>query len=134
MIRWAVLADAVVVFHAAYVAFVALGCIAILVGVACQWKWVRGWKFRIAHFAAIALVFVEAISGIDCPLTVLENSLRERAGDARYPGAFVGYWAHRLIFYDAPPWVFIALYGLVTLLVAAGLWFAPPGSTNSSKH
>lgn len=126
MAQWAVFADAVVIFHAAYVAFVVVGCVAIVVGVRRKWEWVRGFKFRVAHFVAIALVFVEAITGTVCPLTTLENELRARAGQARYPGDFLGYWAHRLIFYDAPPWVFTTLYASVTILLVAGLWLAPP--------
>jgi hypothetical protein len=126
MARWAILADAVVIFHAAYVAFVVVGCAAILVGAACNWEWVRGMKFRVAHLIAIALVLVEAMVGVVCPLTVLENALRARAGQTRYPGDFVGYWAHRLIFYDAPPWMFTALYAGLTILIAAGFWLVPP--------
>jgi Protein of Unknown function (DUF2784) len=126
MAEWAILADAVVIFHAAYVAFVVVGCAAILVGVAREWEWVRGLKFRVAHLIAIAFVFVESIVGAVCPLTILENALRARAGQARYPGDFVGYWAHRLIFYEAPSWMFTALYAALTVLVAAGFWLAPP--------
>ena len=124
--KWAVLADAVVVLHAAYVAFVVLGFAAIFAGVALGWDWVRNFSFRIAHLAAIALVCVESILGAACPLTTLENALRGRAGRARYPGDFVGYWAHRLIFYDAPPWTFIALYAVLTILALAIFWLAPP--------
>lgn len=126
MVIWALLADAVVIFHAAYVGFVVFGFVAILVGVALGWEWVRSFRFRVAHLAAIALVCVEAVVGATCPLTVLENALRERAGQASYPGAFVGYWAHRLIFYDAPPWAFTALYATATALALAIFWLAPP--------
>ena len=43
-----------------------------------------------------------------CPLTDWEQRLRKMAGEGDYTGDFIGYWAHRLIFYDAPPWVFTA--------------------------
>ncbi len=126
MVRWRVLADAVVIIHAAYVVFVVFGLAAILIGVALGWGWVRGFCFRLAHLVAIALVCLEAILGVMCPLTTLEDWLRARAGQARYPGDFIGYWAHRLIFYDAPPWIFTALYAGFTILVAAAFWLAPP--------
>ena len=103
-VKWAFLADAVVILHAAYVGFVVLGFAAIFVGVARGWNWVRSFGFRLAHLSAIALACVESILGSAWPLTTVENGLRGRAGQARYPGNFVGYWAHRLIFYDAPPW------------------------------
>jgi len=86
----------------------------------------RSFGFRLAHLAAIASVCAEAIVGAACPLTTLENALRERAGQARYPGNFVGYWAHRLIFYDAPPWAFTGLYFALTILALATFWLAPP--------
>ncbi len=126
MVRWRVLADAVVIIHAAYVVFVVFGLAAILIGVALEWDWVRGFCFRLTHLVAIALVCLEAILGVMCPLTTLEGWLRARAGQARYPGDFIGYWAHRLIFYDAPPWIFTALYAAFTILVAAAFWLAPP--------
>ncbi len=134
MVRWRVLADAVVIVHAAYVVFVVFGLAAILIGVVLEWEWVRGFCFRLSHLVAIALVCFEAILGVTCPLTTLEDSLRARAGQARYPGDFIGYWAHRLIFYNAPPWIFTALYAAFTILVAAIFWFAPPKWPRHGAH
>lgn len=131
MLRWAILADVVVVTHFLYVVFVAGGCVAILLGVMRGWQWTRGITFRALHLMAIAFVFGESVSGIECPLTVLENNLRERAGQTQYAGACVGFWAHRLIFYDAPSWVFTTLYGAITLALIAGLWLAPPRITRT---
>lgn len=126
MDRWAILADAVAVLHFAYVAFVAGGCIAVIVGFVRGWAWIRGLTFRAFHLIAIEYVFIESLLGVECPLTTLEDFLRRKAGQARYPGAFIGYWAHRLTFYDAPQWAFTILYGIVTIVVVAGLWMAPP--------
>jgi hypothetical protein len=134
MVRWRVLADAVVMIHAAYVVFVVFGLAAILVGVVLEWKWVRGFCFRLSHLVAVALVCLEAILGVMCPLTTLEDSLRARAGQARYPSDFIGYWTHRLIFYNAPTWIFTALYAAFTILVAATFWFAPPKWPRHSTH
>ncbi|HUY39879.1 MAG TPA: DUF2784 domain-containing protein [Candidatus Binataceae bacterium] len=120
------LANLVVALHDAYVAFVVLGLAAILVGAAAGWRWVRNLWFRSAHLAAIALVLFESIAGIACPLTTLENSLRARAGQPGYAGAFIGCWLDRLIFFSAPGWVFIALYAAFMLAVALTLWFVPP--------
>jgi len=122
----ALLANLVIALHVAYVAFVVLGLAAILVGAAAGWRWVRNLWFRSAHLAAIALVLFESIAGIACPLTTLENSLRARAGQPGYAGAFIGCWLDRLIFFSAPGWVFIALYAAFTLAVALTLWFVPP--------
>lgn len=61
-----------------------------------------------------------------CPLTSLEDSLRERGGAARYPGDFVGQLAHRLIFYDFPPWVFAIAYISFAAVVAITFILLPP--------
>jgi hypothetical protein len=126
MLFYRIAADLVVTFHFSYVAFVVLGMLAILVGLGLGWGWVRNPWFRVAHLVAIAIVAVQALAGVVCPLTALENSLRLRAGQATYPGAFVGYWAHRLAFYEAPPWVFTTCYTLFGLAVLGTFVLAPP--------
>jgi hypothetical protein len=70
------LADALVTIHLAYMAYVVLGQLAILVGWALAWKWVRNPWFRISHLAMILIVAVEAVVGFECPLTTWENYLR----------------------------------------------------------
>ena len=97
------LADAVLALHAAFVAFVVLGLVAILVGGALRWGWVRDPRFRALHLAAIGLVVAESWMGMTCPLTALEDSLREAAGEATYSGAFVAHWLGRLPYWQAPP-------------------------------
>src|SRR5579864_8493468 len=98
--RYGLLADVVVAMHAFYVGFVVFGLLAILIGHARGWRWVRNLYFRVLHLLAIAFVCAESIIGIDCPLTTLENGLRLGAGQNGYGGDFIGYWLDRLIFYD----------------------------------
>jgi hypothetical protein len=124
---WAkLLADLVVVFHAAYASFVVFGLAAILLGIALHWSWVRNFWFRAIHLSMIGIVVIEELAGIKCPLTSWEKQLRRIAGQATYPGDFFGHWAHRLIFYEAKPWVFTVLYILFGLAVAATFVLAPP--------
>jgi hypothetical protein len=120
------LADLVVVFHAAYVGFVVLGLVAILVGIAMRWRWVRNPWFRWIHISMIGIVVAEALAGIPCPLTVWERRLREGAGQVAYAGDFIGYWTHRLLFYRAEPWVFTVVYAAFGLAVVAAFIAAPP--------
>ena len=120
------LADAIVVVHFAFVAFVVLGMLAILVGVWRRWRWVRNFSFRIAHLLAIGLVAAESLFGVICPLTAWENDLRQLGGERGQPGSFVGRWVHRLIFFDFPPWAFTACYCLFAAAVLATLILAPP--------
>ena len=78
------LADAVVVLHAAFVAFVVLGGFLVL-------RWPRiAW----VHVPAAAYGFLVEAAGWVCPLTPLEVWLRRRAGEAGYAGGFV---EHHLI-------------------------------------
>jgi hypothetical protein len=124
---WArVLADVIVVLHAAYVSFVVFGLVLILVGAVLHWGWVRNFWFRGIHLVMIGIVVLEALFGIVCPLTHWEKQLRVKAGEAAYAGDFIGNWAHRLIFYDAPPWVFTTIYILFGLAVLAAFILAPP--------
>ena len=125
--NWArLLADLIVAFHACYVSFVVIGQVLILAGTALEWKWVRNPAFRVVHLAMIGIVVVESLAGVPCPLTVWEKQLRSRASQATYPGDFLGYWAHRLIFYSAPAWVFTLVYVLFGLIVLMTFLLAPP--------
>jgi hypothetical protein len=126
MVLYRILADLVVIFHAAYVIFVVFGFAAIVVGIAMRREWVRNFTFRAAHLTAIALVCIEAITGTMCPLTTLEGAIRTKSGQARYPGDFIAYCAHQLIFYDAPPWVFATIYLIFGAAVALTFLIAPP--------
>jgi polyferredoxin len=130
MTLYRVAADVTVVVHLAYAGFVLLGFLAILAGIAWRWSWIRNRWFRGVHLLMIGIVAAEAALGIPCPLTVLENRLRERAGDASYPGSFIGQLANELLFYTAPEWVFTVLYIALFLIVVATLWAAPPRWTN----
>jgi hypothetical protein len=131
---YTILADAVVIIHAAYVAFVVGGLAAILLGAALGWRWTRSFAFRVTHLAAIALVCLESIVGVICPLTSLEYSMRNRAGATRYPGDFVAYWAHRMIFYNFPPWIFTTAYISFAILVAITFIAIPPRRPSRTTH
>ena len=126
MIGWRLLADLVLLVHAAYIAFVILGFVAIVIGAAAGSGWVRTFYFRAAHLVAILYPLVETLAGAICPLTALEDVLRVRAGEPGYPAAFVAYWLHRIIFHAWPPWVFATLYGGFAIAIAATFYFAPP--------
>jgi Protein of Unknown function (DUF2784) len=128
----ALLADVIVVTHAAYVSFVVLGLVAILAGIAFRWKWVRNPWFRWIHLTTIGIVVAEALAGIKCPLTVWERQLRVGAGQVAYAGDFIGYWIHRLLFFDFEPWVLAVIHSAFGLVVLAAFIIAPPRPRNRS--
>lgn len=122
---WLVAADLVTAIHAGYVAFVAAGFVAILIGGAAHWHWVGNFWFRVVHLAMILFVCCEALVGAICPLTVWENALRVRGGEYGYSRDFIGYWLDRMIFYDAPAWIFTVAYLTFGALVLLTFWFVP---------
>ena len=121
-------ADLILVAHAAFIAFVVGGQALILAGWLRGWQWSRQIVFRVLHLGAITTVVIESWCGITCPLTWIEFELRAQEGGP-YPdpdGGFIAYWLHRLIFYDAPSWMFTLVYTLFGATVVAAFVFHPP--------
>ena len=116
------LADAVLTLHVAVVLFVIGGLLVVVVGNLRNWHWVNALWFRLAHLAAIGFVVLQSWLGQICPLTTLEMWLRARAGASTYGGGFIEHWMQRLLYHDAPAWVFVLVYSLFGLLVVAS-WF-----------
>jgi hypothetical protein len=82
------LADAVVLLHSAFVAFVVLGGFLAL-------RWPRmSW----VHLPAAAYGFLVEAAGWVCPLTPLEVWLRRRAGEAGFAGGFVEHYLIPLVY------------------------------------
>ena len=102
------------------------GLALIVAGNRLDWRWVNRWWFRAAHLAAIAVVVAQAWLGITCPLTTLESWLRAKAGSMPYGTGFIEHWVQRILFYEAPAWVFVTAYSLFGLLVAVVWWRYPP--------
>lgn len=115
---YGVLADLVATIHTFFVLFVVGGQVLIVTGWLRGWGWTRYRRFRILHLTAISIVLVEVLFDIWCPLTTWENNLRELAGQQGYTVSFIGYWIDRLLYYDAPQWVFDLTYILFGLVVA----------------
>ena len=100
----ALAADAVVVLHLAFIAFVIAGGFLSL-----GWRWLP-----IVHLPALAWgIWIELSGGI-CPLTPLENRLRAQAGESGYGGGFVEHYLVPIVY---PP----GLTGSTQLLLGAGL-------------
>lgn len=117
-----VLADLILIVHFLFVLFVAGGFALILIGVKLGWQWVRNFRFRILHLAAIVFVALESLAGVMCPLTLWEDVLR--GGNS--PIGFIQRWIQHVMFYSLPEWVFSLTYVVFALLVAVTLWRYPP--------
>jgi hypothetical protein len=104
------LADAVVVAHALFVAFVVAGGL-----LALRWRWAAAVHVPCACYGALVVV-----AGFICPLTPLENRLRRLAGEAGYQGGFVEHYLLRLLYPDPyPAWLGWALGAAVVAANAA---------------
>jgi hypothetical protein len=119
------LADALLVVHFLIAGFIVGGLILVWIGALAGWAWVRNRWFRYLHLAAIVFVAAEALFGYACPLTIWEDLLR---GSAR-PESFVGRWVYRLLYFNAPEWVFTAAYCAWAAASLATLRFVPPRRT-----
>ena len=81
-------ADAVLVFHGLFVLFVVLG------GLLSLWRPRLAWL----HIAAALWGATVMLSGMICPLTPLENSLRLAGGQAGYSGGFIEHYITAVIY------------------------------------
>ena len=82
------LADGIVVVHAAFVGFVVLGGLFVL-------RWPRA---AFAHLPAVAWGVVIELAGWVCPLTPLENQAREAGGGSAYQGDFIEHYLLPLLY------------------------------------
>ncbi|MEW8660815.1 MAG: DUF2784 domain-containing protein [Candidatus Thiodiazotropha sp.] len=115
-------ADAILLIHALFVAFVVFGLVVVYIGHGLSWAWVRDYWFRIVHLICIAIVVVQSWIGVLCPLTTWEMQLREKAGADSYTGSFIQHWLQRILYYEAPDWVFLLVYTIFGIIVFAS-WF-----------
>lgn len=122
----AALANAILVLHVGVVAFVVLGEVLILIGARRGWRWVRNRRLRVTHLALMVFIALQSWLGALCPLTEWEQALRQHAGQAVHTRSFIEYWLSRLIFFEAPWWMFVAAYTAFALLVLLTWRLVPP--------
>ncbi|HSW15400.1 MAG TPA: DUF2784 domain-containing protein [Solimonas sp.] len=103
---YALLADAVVLFHFGFILLAVFGALLV------AWRW----RLRWLHLPVLAWAAgIMVLHGI-CPLTPLENALRANAGQQGYAGGFIDHYLMPLIY---PPGMTpsLQLAGAVVLVV-----------------
>lgn len=83
-----ILADGVLVIHGLFIAWAALGALAV---------WRRP-RLVFLHLPALAWAVWIETSGRICPLTPLENSLRRAGGQTGYSGGFIDHYLGGIIY------------------------------------
>lgn len=121
-----VLADVVMTLHALIVLFVIAMLLFTLIGWARHWQWVRNPWLRFVHVGMVLVVVIQTMRGRYCPLTYVEQDLRQAAGTSVEQASFVEYWVSQALYYDVPDWVFQLCYYSFGLLVLLTWWGYPP--------
>ena len=85
---YGLLADLVVVAHLSFVLFVALGGVLV-------WRWRPALYF---HLPAVVWGILIEFAGWTCPLTPLENWLRQLGTEAGYTGGFIEHYFLALLY------------------------------------
>jgi hypothetical protein len=111
------LGQAVLAAHLAVIAFNVAGLVAIPLGAALGWRWVRARGWRLLHLASLAVVALQAALGRACFLTLWQDGL---TGGGR-ADPLIMRWVNGVIYWPLPSWVFAAAYLLVFAYVLA-LW------------
>ena len=109
------LADLIVVLHLGFIIFAALGALL-------AFKWPR---LIWLHLPAVIWAAITEFMGLICPLTPLENWLRQQAGTDPYQSSFIAHYLLPLIY---PPgltpsiqWVLGGILVTINVLIYAWL-------------
>ena len=121
-------ADTILFTHVSFAAFIVGGLILVYVGWILSWKWVRNPWFRVAHIIGIGIVVLQSWFGLICPLTIWEMNLRAKAGKTIYEDSFITHWLNQILYYQAPPWVFVVCYTVFGGLVLFSWFVVRPDS------
>lgn len=109
---WQTLADLVIVLHFGFIVFVLFGGFLTI-----WWRWIP-WIHLPAVLWATALEF----AGWICPLTPLENRLRQAGGDAGYSGGFLEQYALPIIYPSGLTQEVQFILGFVVVLTTLGTY------------
>lgn len=122
----ALLADLILFIHVVYATFVLGGLVAVPLGARMGWHWVRISAFRRAHVVCTAVVAVEALIGVICPLTWVEHLLLAASGTAGHERSLIGGLLYQVLYHDAPLWVYTVTYVALAMAAALLYHYIPP--------
>ena len=109
--------EIVLLFHFCIFLFMILSFFLIPIGYYQKWKWVKNKYYRLIHLILMGIIFIETTLGFMCPLTTLENFLRNDTEINNKITQII----HQIMYWDLPTYQFIILY-LLSLLYLIFLW------------
>lgn len=121
---WSTIADAVVVAHLAYLAFVAVGGI-----LAWRWPWVIWF-----HLAAVTWSVAILVVGQDCPLTDLQRYAEREAGQPRDDRGFVDRYLEGVLFPDRYTTLLQILIAALVIIGWVGFWHRHGGARHEDRR
>lgn len=116
-------ADLVLAAHLAVILFNVFGLVAVPIGAACGWRFVRVAWWRVLHIALLAAVAGQALLGRACVLTLWQAAL---AGSLAERTPLIVGWVDRILYWPLPLWVFAVLYVCVLGYALTLLRLVPP--------
>lgn len=123
---YSVLADLILICHAAIVAFNLFSLPVIIIGRLFRREFVHNPWFRYCHLASMGVVLVLAVFNRICPLTDWEWTLRslDIAGPA-YNETKIQQWVGGLLYHEVPLNTIAAAYGIWFIAILIALWLIP---------
>lgn len=106
------LADATMLAHFAFVLFVVFGGLLVF-----RWRRMAWVHIPVAMYGAII-----EFAGFVCPLTPLENSFRQKAGEVGYGGGFVEHYLFGVIYPEGLTREIQIVLGMVVILFNAAVY------------
>jgi Protein of Unknown function (DUF2784) len=108
------LADFVLVIHFCFVLFVVFG----------GWLVLRRRLVAVFHIPAVVWAILIEFFWWTCPLTTIENILRQRGGESGYEGGFIDYYVSLVLYIPLAPSVRFALGFALIGLNLFFYWYA----------
>ena len=100
--------DFIIFFHFVIVIFITSLLVLIPLGYKFNWKLLQNKTVRKTHLGLMSFVTFEAIIGMTCPLTMVENYLSGMSQNE----TFISYWLGKVIYWNFPSIFFTIIYCL----------------------
>ena len=122
-------ANLVLFLHFCIIIFIISGFLLIPIGYVLSWHWVKNKFYRIMHLILFCFITFQTLMGLKCPLTTIENNLRE----VFYSDSFIVFWVQKLIFWNLPTIFFVYLYSSLLLWTFIMWKIFPPNNDKKTE-